>query len=1674
MGGFTRRITQEAGGHWLDRLRNNVELGAGATPADLVGENTFVQVSWSQTGKAAAAIKEAVEQGGRGTRATMEVDPRQAGGLGRMGFRQEHGGITPSGYVYWSIGTRGGRGKSLRLDHALCKPHMDPKDVDKKVWADDSKRERAWEPVPWDPELWRGKGLPAAVEAVMTQGTVVELHRALHAREIPQYPFASQQAQMEASIEADRAIATGHMSYIPPDEVEEALLHGAVHPWTMAQQGSKWRACQDYSGITNRAATSAPFGLPTPWDVKKVIRPGKTHFVKYDLRDGFWAVPVHPESKNCLMMRHPATGRLMRCDRLPFGYIDSPRVFCSVTEAMAQMFRERTAGRGMHIWCYVDDYLLAGDTDALAREAGAIFEQILEEMGFVYAPHKQRGPCRCIEFLGLLIVNTDEYCCIALSEKRQLAMQGLIDEWLLRRPRKGAADAEPRELARLLGLLVFASQVVPGGRVYMQGMLSQFQGLEVDWKRGLVKPTNGHQWGSVRLGDAFWRDLEWWSDSLQFRNCTSLLETELGEAAVTGTDASGWGSGQVAWIDGGKEESRLRFGKAENRRPINWRELSGIVRIIELYGEQLAGRCVLVETDNMAAKGAASGMSSKASDMQELVRRLFELSEKHSIVLKFVHTPGIMLHRPDQTSRGDPIEEPRARLRRSAFGMLDKRFGPFTEFIGAERQHRQTDGAGIQPGRLWVHPTFTTVGSALRLIGERLMAADGERAAGVVVVPDSEGTRWRSLLKHFLVVGRRPEGDIHLEKSQMGRWRHVTSLRPELILSFPRAAGSFVRQVWTSREELEMGGRCITPTVGGRHLPLQKGSLVYSPAPVAGTPGCLYIVWRDYDPSCEKDLNEGRPDVHLAELLFIPNKEKGDRKPARGKGLYFLDNSVVSGDHGKRQASFGGMSSRAWRVEAETVWTVDHLVAECAPTWKTRPIRKGEGQAAQWARKAFSFDFREAEKQIAHAMAAKKQESALADAGRVRKEVQRLEAEELVGGLAKLGAEDEPGPSEVLARATQAANDAAAARTHPRAVERGAQEPPLASEARSRQICRYVGQECFGCGRAFKVGEVIAPGGDGMVCSNVMADGRNPCYELARVQLLEAAEAAKAKRRDREGVKLTSDKREAQITSRFREERLVMCLKCIDGRCGIDHEKRNMCMGARDAEGNRNPCGRGLHGVSCGQLAKAQAATGLMVCPYCRAEEASEVSCGEGTTLLKQGCRSMLLELSSGATKTAVNVAEFERLEREFVLHTYQTNGTLLREPRYSEESYIMWMTWLVTEAKRARSFGTLIRMSAKAMATLELKVIPSLPRVKKLIKELADQIGTEPEPCTIPSTAIVRTMLDKVLAKRCSSSEYIYARSLVMFDMETAGGCRLGETAGGGEGHGALAELVDIAIPLDGTQCTVNIRLEDSKTGFGRDVTYVTETQGRLNLQCGENLRRLWSTSGFTICHKTIDGVRYVRPDYKVVRLSLLGMTVASHTRLLKLVGNATTGVIFERKSEIKYYLTLNYSAETKGEESKFVNIAGGPEGCREIESAVKWLREFGYGDMHAIVPGPLLRATAPGRPKEITHMPIKPGSTYAHVPTACLEAWKLNQQQGLVDDELDLEGREEPKIGHHGNRRKADKEANDTRHLTGVTEGEIDDHFGWNQKERKKTSRLHYHGRNERLKRARVTMMI
>ena len=103
-----------------------------------------------------------------------------------------------------------------------------------------------------------------------------------------------------------------------------------------------------------------------------------------------------------------------------------------------------------------------------------------------------------------------------------MMLREMIDAWMACCPVSGEKlEVESKALAKLLGHLVFASQVVPGGRTYMQGMLSAFGGFEVDWHRGRVKVKNGI-WGLVPLSREWWLDIEWWSDHLETRNYVSF------------------------------------------------------------------------------------------------------------------------------------------------------------------------------------------------------------------------------------------------------------------------------------------------------------------------------------------------------------------------------------------------------------------------------------------------------------------------------------------------------------------------------------------------------------------------------------------------------------------------------------------------------------------------------------------------------------------------------------------------------------------------------------------------------------------------------------------------------------------------------------------------------------------------------------------------------------------------------------------------------------------------------------------------------------------------------------------------------------------------------------------------------------------------------------------------
>ena len=959
--------TGYADGRWMQPLAKHTVLAAAPPEGGWCGHNTYVDVRPAVLEAAWPQLQAALQQGS-GTRVSLRVCANDVPAWVRRGFtvleweeayRDGDGEseAVRSRPLVWAGSRRGAR-SVRKLVHEDLHQYMDARD--RTGWKPEAAEKATFifAPMGVDREAWAAASdMPEAVRRLMSVGAEPELGFEVPKREIPQYDLESAEGWRECVWECDRALAVGHLEFVPEDEVDEVRI---VHPWQVALKEGKARACQDYSGGLNLATLSKPFGLPTAWDVKRRMC-ADTHFAKRDLRDGFWAVPIASKHKNLFVLRHPSTGRLVRATSLPFGWADSPRLFCSMTEAIAGEFRRRASDASIDcaIYCFVDDFLLQGTSEAATQAGVDLLDDIMAELGMFWAPHKERGPSRVMEFLGLLLVNVPGLQCIGLTQRRQEKMIERLEEWSARRATSTTAD--PVELAQLLGYLVFASQVVPGGRTYMQGMLSQLVGLEVDWTRGVVRALKVRgSWRRVQLSGSFWRDLEWWRESLVTRNCVELTNPVSAGAAITGTDASDWGTGQVAYLSGGKDEQQLSFTAAERRRTINWRELLGILRVVESHGERMAGMQVLIEGDNTASLGASTKWSSKAPGMQELIRRLLAVCERWGIHTRFCHTPGVLLHRPDQISRDDLVEEPRARVRAGTFASLERRFGEFTEFLGAEREHASAlssdDGEVVT--RAWLHPTYTTVGSALRLVTERATEAGGKGMSAVVLVPDEPTAAWRPLLRHFCVEGRWREGGTQVEMCELGQWRTRALPRATLVLSYPRASGDLVRRVWLggTRARVQLEGTVL-------YLPRGKG--------IKGARGQLYVVLETFDVANEKSTrwsDRGVPTVSVAELLLTDASRS--RSPA-GAAAHRYEISFRKEGRDRPGGSFyldtnGGY--QPWEVDVDLLYEVGKLVT--SHEGKRHPSGGwiAESEYATIARTQYAFNFVSAEAEVAAAL----------------------------------------------------------------------------------------------------------------------------------------------------------------------------------------------------------------------------------------------------------------------------------------------------------------------------------------------------------------------------------------------------------------------------------------------------------------------------------------------------------------------------------------------------------------------------------------------------------------------------------------------------------------------------------------------------------------------------------
>ena len=355
---------------------------------------------------------------------------------------------------------------------------------------------------------------------------------------------------------------------------------------------------------------------------------------KIDIKDAYKAIGIAPADWHLMGFKW-ALGGESPCyyysKVLSFGLRSAPALFNQFAHCLELFMAQE--GVEDSITRYVDDFLLVTGSYPSACSQLETMIQVARNAGFTIQEAKVTRPCKCLEFLGIII--DVEAWQLRISEQRMAEVRGLLDDW------RGAKVMSKRRVLKLVGKLAFAARVVRTGRAFLGRLI------------GLAKSATSlnHR---VRISAAARRDLLWWQDCLASHNGTCMMEPDWSDGEVTHifTDASNYGFGAVCgdeWI------AVAYIGEAAfpATLSINWRELHAAVKSIATWGPSLRGSKVLFHIDNTTTCHVLNKLYSPVPELMELIRTWCTLVEKFKVVVAVVYIATGDNVMADALSRGD-------------------------------------------------------------------------------------------------------------------------------------------------------------------------------------------------------------------------------------------------------------------------------------------------------------------------------------------------------------------------------------------------------------------------------------------------------------------------------------------------------------------------------------------------------------------------------------------------------------------------------------------------------------------------------------------------------------------------------------------------------------------------------------------------------------------------------------------------------------------------------------------------------------------------------------------------------------------------------------------------------------------------------------------------------------
>jgi len=648
-------------------------------------------------------------------------------------------------------------------------------------------------------------------------------------------------------------------------------------------------------------------------------------------------------------------------------------------------------------------------------------------------------------------------------------------------------------------------------------------------------------------------------------------------------------------------------------------------------------------------------------------------------------------------------------------------------------------------------------------------------------------------------------------------------------------------------------------------------------------------------------------------------------------------------------------------------------------------------------------------------------------------------------------------------------------RSPPTAVPEGprvGRRLPVSQTGRPVMANRASGARCRGCAARLNEGAFVCAGGAGFVHNSLV------CFERAERALREAAPppeglvaAPTAEVAVRGALPAPSGQSEAVSLHRVQMEadlspaRCEMVQRCVDGQCGLAEPRDMVCLGG---------CGARLHGVRCAQLSKGHASMGVFLCVGCRLGKQfpGMAAAGWPDAARRAHGRTMVFELATSAEGTGGSFADLTSLVRKYLTHVGQlVDEAAATSPFDDVEVLKAFFLWVVTDRDRALSLTSLWRAAGAFMAATGRTNLTRDGAAKAFYARLADAHGEESHPRTAATPRMMRLSHEVVLPERFAGKPVLLARGRVGLAGECAGGLRVGEMFGGGDGHGLLAPDVRLLREISSGEVSVEFVLRSSKTKYKRFVNTVDVTAGDAAIPVARYVREYIDAVGFSTSTTVEGGYEVTAPDYHVLRVSLIGMSLEQVEAMLRVLELSRSAEV-RRHAGVSRLKGLERYHAVGSKDKRYVNVVGGPSGCEAVQVACLELQRAGFGGEGrlSIIGGPFGRATHGAL---TTHMPIAPRSVGLVVTESLARAFELANAES-PDPKLDLRGLSEPRWGDHSYRRGADTSARGEMANTGADEKDIDLTFGWQERMYSQKMQFHYESSFTRVRRKAVTSLL